>query len=291
MAFIERAITITFIKANGTFVSTGTNVYVVSGMRIQCDISNFIGVTKCQANVRIFGLTHAHMIELSNMNSAFMVQRNIKMDISAGVAGAMNLIFTGDVVIGQIDLNNAPESALVILGQSGQLLSVMPAQVNSWPTSIDHFTILKKLASLAGLAFSPNGSPITLTTPYLYGSVRDQIIRVCDQVMVNFTIMNDTLYVWDRYGVVTGNVPLISATTGMVGYPTYSDLGITVRTLFNAALRVGQLVTVNSTMDFANGSWQTYTMSHELESQTPNGKWFTSFQGMPYNGKGTVGKQ
>jgi hypothetical protein len=81
-----------------------------------------------------------------------------------------------------------------------------------------------------------------------------------------------------------GTVPLISPATGLVGYPTYSDMGITIKTLFNPFIRLAQLVTVESSLAFANGSWGAYYVRHELESQTPNGKWFTHFTGAPYIG-------
>lgn len=287
MAFAERIIDLTFTKAAGLFAQSQTNIIHLSGLRVQCSINNFSGVTTCEAQLRILGMTQAHLIDLAAPNSAFMAQRNIKLEIRAGVAGAMDLIFSGAIATGQIDLNNQPDSALVIIAQSGLLDNVIPAGSTSYPKTTDHISILSYLASKMGLAFIATGTPKILNTPYIYGSYRDQVIRVVDAASVNFMIMNDTLYVWPRYGLVDSaairaQAPLISPDTGMVGYPTFSDIGVSVTTLFNSALRPSQTVTIASSMQFANGSWNIYHASHELESQTPNGKWFTHFDAQPF---------
>src|SRR5665648_993786 len=121
MAFAERLIDLTFTKAAGLFAQSQTNIIQLSGLRVQCSINNFSGVTSCEAQLRILGMTEAHLIDLAAPNSAFMAQRAIKLEIRAGVAGAMDLIFSGAIATGQIDLNNQPDSALVIIAQSGLL--------------------------------------------------------------------------------------------------------------------------------------------------------------------------
>lgn len=290
MAFVKRDLKLVFTKTIGTFVATGSNQMSVTGLRVQCNIINVGGVTLGEAQLRIYGLTRHHLEDLSAINRGFMAMRGIRLDISASDdSDDFNLVFTGQVMVGQIDLNHAPESALVVVAIAGLDQVVQSAKPSSYPVQVSHLTILADLAKKMGMDFEANGPPIMFASAYMYGTLWEQVLRCADNAGANIAIELNKLIVWPRMGVrgkgASGVVPLISPATGLVGYPGYSDnMGIEVKTLFNPFIRLGQLVTVESSLAFANGSWGAYYVRHELESQTPNGKWFTSFQGAPYTG-------
>ena len=294
MAFIDRVLQLQFTTANGVFASSKTNQITFSGLRVQCNIVGVGGIQLGEAQLRIYGLTLGQMNDLSALNRYFLVQKQIELQISASdETGALNLIFDGQVMVSQIDLNQQPDSALIVVAQAGALQALQIADATSYPTNTDHFTVLANLATKMGLQFEPNGTPIPLSKPYFPGSLRDQVIRCADAADVNWTVDLGTLIVWPRYGTrsgltgkpYSGLVPLISPETGMVGYPSYSSMGgIAVKTIFNPFLRIGTKVTVQSSLSFANGTWGAFYIHHELESQMPGGKWFTSFDGAPYVG-------
>jgi hypothetical protein len=210
----------------------------------------------------------------------------VRIDISAGDKGSpLNLIFSGGVTSSQIDLNSAPDSALVIIAQAGLLQLAMDAKPISYKAQTTHLDALKDLADKMGLQFEGNGTPKKLLTQYLFGSYRDQAIRICDAAGCSFVIENDVLAVWDRFGYrANTSIPVISPDTGMVGYPSYSEIGIALKTLFNPFLRIGGRIEVRSTLNFANGIWAAYYIKHELDTETVNGKWFTEFNAMPPDG-------
>jgi len=288
MSFARRIISLTFTKGVGTFAESGTNQLTVSGLRVQCNIINVGGVTMGEAQLRIYGLTKQSMIDLSALNGGFMVQRMVELEIRAGDdIDGLELVFDGQIRIGQIDLNNAPDSALIVLAYGGIMQALQVATATSYPMGTDHITVMKDLAARMGLGFESTGFPISLATPYYPGTLRDQTMRCADAAGVNWTIDSGMLIVWPRLGVRTGTgaVPLVSPDTGMVGYPAYSEIGIAVKTMFNPRIRLGALVTVASSLPFANGTWGAFFIRHELESETPSGKWFTSFDGQPYIGQ------
>jgi hypothetical protein len=283
MAFIERVIQLTFTRGAGVFASSGKNQMTVSGLRVLCSIANTAGIALGQAQLRIYGLELAQMNELSALNSYFMVQELIELEIRASdETGALNLIFDGQVMLSQIDLNSQPDSALVVVAQAGALQALQIVPPTSYPGTVDHLTILKDLASKMGLAFEPNGTPVSLSSPYFPGSLRDQAIRCADAANINLMIDLKTLIVWPKYGSRAGQVPLISPSTGLVGYPGYSGFsGITVKSIFNPFIRMGAKFKVQSQLKFANATWTAYNVHHDLESQVPGGKWFTSCDGAP----------
>ena len=59
----------------------------------------------------------------------------------------------------------------------------------------------------------------------------------------------------------------------MVGYPAYTHSGIALQTRFNPSIVRGGLIKVESSLPPACGIWRVYSLSHVLESETPNGQW------------------
>jgi hypothetical protein len=293
MAFIKREISLTFTKGAGTgvFATTGTNQVTYEGLRVQCDIAQSSNLTFGQAQLRIYGLTLPQMQEISALNRYFMSLLPVELTVWASDdQGVMNLIFDGQVMLSQIDMNGQPDSAIIIVAQAGILTALQVDAPATYPGAVSHLDVLESLAAQAGLAWNPNGRAVTLNSPYLPGSIRDKIIRCATMADVNWTIALNTLTVWPHYGTIngtpgklyTGRVPLVSPETGLVGYPTYSaNSGITVKSIFNPQLQIAGMANVQSQLQFANGTWQIFNIHHDLESQMPNGRWFTRFDGQP----------
>ena len=68
----------------------------------------------------------------------------------------------------------------------------------------------------------------------------------------------------------------------MVGYPSVGvKNSIRLRTLFNPAIAFLSQIKVESVIGPANGTWTVNMLSHELESETPGGAWFTDLEALP----------
>jgi hypothetical protein len=60
----------------------------------------------------------------------------------------------------------------------------------------------------------------------------------------------------------------------MIGYPVYTATGIMQRALYNPSFAIGKQFTIKgSQLTAANNTWNTYSVNHLLECQTPGGKW------------------
>ena len=106
----------------------------------------------------------------------------------------------------------------------------------------------------------------------------EQIKAVCEAANIEYGGLDEgKLAIWPRGASRAQTaVPLLKADTGMVGYPTYTATGIVVTTLFNPTIRNGASVAVESSLTPANRpDWHVMKLVHELESNTPGGKWFT----------------
>lgn len=141
---------------------------------------------------------------------------------------------------------------------------------------------MQNLAIQGGYIFENNGVSVILSTPYFHGSARDQMMACATAGNFNWIIDDNTLAIWPKGKSRGGTVPVISSATGMVGYPTFQSPGISVRTIFNNQLRYGASVKVESILPFANGTFTMFQLSHELQSETPNGTWFTEIYCAPF---------
>ena len=301
MTFVERKISVTFSLgpvgqvapyAYGTFASTGKNTVTLEGLRIQCDISKVVVPGMGQAHLRIHGLT---LSLLNDLSAIIPVKGDIpqvrfnQLIINAGddIAG-MAKVFDGNTTMSTaIDMAGAPDSILEVQSAVGSYAAVQSIPVSTFPGTTSGKQILATLAAMdPALSFEYSGDDFQLDTPYLPGSRRDQILSVVEAGGVECTLDNGALCVWNRYGHRPANsIPLVSPATGLVGYPTNIGIGAMVKTVFNPNINVGGLVNIQSSLKFATGTFKVFEASHEIDSQLPGGRWFTTFHAYPYYGQ------
>lgn len=288
MSFVKRRIDVTFQLGQGVFGESGTNTVTCSDLRVQAHIDKVFGPGMGEAQIRVHGLTQSLLNQLSSLNQATMATRKNTVIISAGddVSG-MATVFQGQIMISQIMLNTAPDTALMILAQAGAFAAVQTVPPTSYPGTADAAVVMQNLAHLAGLDFDNSGVSVQLSTPYFPGSPLEQIRR-CAQAgrgTFDYVIDDKTLAIFPAGGARGSLIPVVSPETGMVGYPNYSTsvYGIEVTTLFNPLLRPGGKVQVESSLEVANGTWQVFNLQHELESEDPGGQWYTRFSGAALN--------
>jgi hypothetical protein len=285
MAFARRKIDLTFQLGTGAFGDSGFNTVKVSGLRVQAHITKAGGASMGSLDMRVYGLTPMIMNSLSSLTTQIMMQRKNSVILSAGddVSG-MCVIFEGTIADGWVDLNSSPDSALQIKAFSGLIQALEPAPASSYPGSADAAVIMASLATQMGLKFENNGVSVILSTPYFPGTARDQAMECADAANINWFIDDTTLAIWPKGGSRGGAIPIVSAGTGMIGFPAHNGTGIAVQTLFNPTISYGNTVQVQSVIPNACGNWFVCALYHELESETPNGQWATHFQGAPlYN--------
>ena len=296
MTFLKRKIDLTFRLGKNTegnrfqFAGTDYTEVKVTGHRVQVNIANAGGVSMGTATIRVFGLTPSVMNDLAQvmrLSEDAIVLRWNQVVVEAGDdVNGMSQIFQGQINLAPINMNSAPETDILFSAVAGLYEAVKQLPPSSYPKSADAAVIMQNLAAESDppLNFENNGVSVILATPYFQGSLRDQMKRCAEAANINWTVDNSTLVIWPKGGFrETSPIPLISPTTGMVGYPTNYQLGVAVKTLFNPSLQNGKICQVQSSLPFANGKFIMFEIGHDLESEMPGGSWFTNFKGSPFN--------
>jgi hypothetical protein len=280
MSFIERQITITIQLGKGVFGESGFDTVTLSGYRCSVGIDRAAMPFMGSASARVYGMPISVMNQLSTLgNPPFTAGRVNQITITAGDAKAgMFQIFQGIISNGYQDYDGMPVVCFVIEAIPGGVDFLKAASPTSFPGSPDVATILKGLAArfTPPLAFQNYGVSVQLNTPYLSGTLVDQVRAAIRAANITGEIYNGTLSIWPRNGSRPGNNTVISAATDLVGYPSFNGVQImSMRTLFNPTLDFGQPVNLKSSLSNASGTWYVNMLSHIVESLTPGGAWFS----------------
>ena len=89
----------------------------------------------------------------------------------------------------------------------------------------------------------------------------------------------------------TGNAILINKDTGLLKYPTVTQNGIELTTVFNPALRFAGIFKLETEVPKASGTWRIIKLSHDLSANSPQqGKWESKITGFYPRMSGASGR-
>ncbi|MDN7913674.1 baseplate hub protein [Burkholderia cepacia] len=286
MSFTRKRIDATITLGEGQFGDTGKNAVTLTGLRIQALVNSYGEEAMSDAQVRIYGLPLSMINQLTTIGPINTSFRKNSLQLAAGDdENGMTIVYSGTIGMAWGDFQGAPEVALNVMGWAGLYEAVKPVGAVSYLGAVDVATIMASLAETMGFAFENNGVQVQLSNPYFPGTALTQVKACARAADINYVIERETLVIWPRNGARAGDIPLISEATGMIGYPTFTSKGIGLRTEFNPSIRMGGQVQVDSTLSVAKGTWNVFQVMHTLESETPNGSWFTGLEAYPQNGE------
>jgi hypothetical protein len=278
--YAKRKIDVTINLGNGTFGEDKGEDVTLSGHRTSVSLVLAGGAYQSSAQMRIFGLPMAMINQLTRVGTIESQVRVNKLQIAAGDEdGVMSVVHQGTIRMAYADFNSAPEVAFEVISQAGYLEAIRPVGARSYLGPTDAATVMKDIADSIGASFVSNNVSVILQYPYFPGTAWTQIEACARAANLDFSFDRGVLSIWKRgASQITNNVARIAPDTGMVGYPTYSGNGIAVRTLFNPDIARGNVVQVVTDLTPAAGKWSVTSTAHTLESETPNGAWFTDIR-------------
>lgn len=266
-----------FSLAIGSF-SSGNNTLTIEGLRASVNINNAGGAVLSTLRASIYGMTASDMNAITTTKWDPSFAKNT-VSVTTVDGTQETLVFQGNIVNAWGIYAGMPEVYLMVEAQNnylGQITSPDPTRTTiTAATTIA--TVMQNLASSLGVQFENNGVTGTVKEGQtLSGSYVDQVRTMAQTYNFSyfFDPTSDTLAITPlNTPRQTQSVPLISAQTGLQGYPIFNGYGVQFDALFNPAILFGGTVEVQSAIPKANGSWMVVQMAHQLESQTPGGQW------------------
>ena len=282
------------LSPNVSLAPTGSTLSI-SNQRASVRVQSAGATVGSSASVKIYGLPQNIMNQLATLGMVWNIVPKNQIAIMAGdasiLASQFSTIFTGTIFAAYADYNNASDVPFCIDAKAGLDYANIPASPSSYPQSATVAQIMQDIATRMGVNFENNGVTSGFNGPsYFKGTLYQQFQHCRDAALppISAELVDGetTLAIWPRVGNrITSIVPTISPQTGMIAYPSYTMQGIMVKTVFNPEIKLGRLITVNTSLPLLSGGWSVTQLNHALDSIVPNGQWMTTISAWDPNAK------
>lgn len=273
-----------------TFAESGTSSVNIQGLRTSVRIRDS-GTVNATASVRVWGLPPSLMNQLSTLGLVLnLVPKNIITITAGNQGGQMSSVFQGTIWSAYGEYSGQPDVPFVmecLLSGANNVLNTPPT---SYPQQFDVATAFGSIANLMGAGFVNNGVSVMLPPMYLSGAPMVQARKLAEAANVSWGFPSgNILEIWPKNGNRTAQtIPKISAQTGMIGYPAFTQKGIIVKTLFNPQIAFGSKVEVDSVVLSSISQvqasrstpfptqWAVNKLDLDLDAYFPKGQWMST---------------
>ncbi|HGB4054875.1 TPA: hypothetical protein ACIVFN_003797 [Salmonella enterica subsp. enterica serovar Adelaide] len=289
MSYVQRDITVEFTLSDGrTFDNGKGNILTVSGAKCFATVTVYGGTAGTQITLYIWGLSPAHMADLSYRGVWRPAQSTAnEMRVRAGG----RLIFEGDITDAYADYNQAPDIPLILTGQVSFNLRNQTAADFSAKGDVPVADIIRALASSAGLKFENQGVSRSLSNPHFSGNLVQQMLDAASAADINIDLGDaEKVTIWPKDKALDIPAVHISPDHGLIGYPVYTMTGLSATTTFCPDLFIGRRVHLESSLPNVTGDYQLTGVIHTITSRTVGGQWSSNCTMTRLNDNGTTTK-
>lgn len=278
-SYVSRKINLTFQLGEGTFGESGTDQMKLTGLRVVTHIELPLGSSTGMAQIYVYGLSlDPHINKLSKAGLLYKAKPNYVLVEAGDDKFGMSTVFNGAIYEAYPSMRGAPAAAFVILANPAYVIQLKPSGPNTFKGATSAATALETIIKPAGLTLKNDGVTAVLASPYFAGSVWDQIVSLtrAANCFFHYDGITKTLIIWPKDGKGSGGgTTTISPETGMIGYPEFQAVNMTVRVIYNPQieLRMNQKVKVVSELKAANGEFNITNVAYDLASEMPGGPW------------------
>lgn len=263
----------------GTFGSSSNNQITLQGYRAIVNIDKAGGMMMGTLRAQIYGVSQ------SDMNSCVTLQWKPRSFIPNTVqvfaidGQTQTLIFSGNIVNAWGNYDAMPDVFLMIQAQAAYLAQITSVKPRSYDGSIDVATVIAQIANQIGFNFEHNGVNTPLSNQYLGNTALEQAKTLAKAAGIDLYVDDGVLAITLPNMPRNKPIPLISAQTGMKGYPTFDGIGVNLEIFFNPSVIFGGSIKIQTDIPQAAGVWIVTSVSHQLESEKPGGAWFSRIRG------------
>lgn len=243
------------------------------------------------AKVQIFGVELEAMNKIARLWLEVLSPSNTDT-LTIDVWDGSNFVpfFNGVITWSAINAGNAPQVALEIEANSAMAAMNTVATPYAQDEPVGLQDALQQILGPTGLVvdFAENVPVLQVQKAHLIGTPMDQAITLMNYFPELTWYINLQRFLVRPVNGPLGGAPIkIDKTTGMIGYPTYSTSGIQVATLFDARIRPGLALDIQTVFDFVNRTkWVAAVLQHTLQPNMPGGQWMTAIAAQSYGSKG-----
>ena len=290
-SFLQRFLQVQLTLNKGEFAD-GKNSKIIDNLAISAKIEKLGPPDFGKASVEIYGMPLADMEQLTTLNfRPLFVSRNYINIFAGDDVNGMNQVFAGTIVSASADFNSQPETKFKIeaqIGFWGSVTAQAPTSIKGTQSVAD---FVAQQAKKAGMNFINEGVTASLRYCVFNGSPIQQARTAAFQVGAELITDDDDMILLPANKPRSGDVPLLSKDTGLLGYPSITQNGIEFKAIFNPAFKFAGLVELKSIVPKTSGQWRIVKLVHNLTSNMPNnGAWESQITGFYPHLSGAIGR-
>lgn len=271
----------------GKFDEKGSDQIILQGFRAMTEIENAGGIQMGMLRARVMGVSQSDMNLVTSYPLNIGTQTQNTIVVYAIDGNIETIVFAGNIVKAWGDYSTMPDVGLVIQAQAAMSSAVTAVPPRSFKGGSDVADIMRQIANSMGYAFENSGVSVIMSDVYLANTDLEQVRELAKSAGIEFNIDRNIFSIWMKGSYRNSSIPLVSKNTGLVGYPMFDGTYLRLSTLYNPAIISGGLVLVESDNKPARGQWQVLSMTHRLESEKPNGNWFSEITAVALDYYGT----
>ena len=290
-SFIQRALKVVISLYEGEF-EDGSNTKEITDLAMTCSIQKLAPPEGGKASVEITGLPLSDMEQLTTLAFDPLYVKNNVISIYAGDYVADTLVFQGTITKAGADFNSAPDIKFKIeaaIGYFGRMTAQGPTGIHGSQPAAD---CIRGQVEQASFRFDNQGVSTQISDCVFQGSPIQQAQACASQIGADLILDDGEAILMPSGGAREGTTPMLSSTTGLLGYPTITQNGIELKAIFNPVFRFGGLVQLETVVPKASGTWRIVKLTHKLSANMPgDGSWESQITGYyPDKNPGSGGK-
>lgn len=266
----------------GTGQSANTKI-VRLGM--DAEISKPGGKEKNKCTLKIYNMPLNDMETLTTLAfDPLAVQKNRLVLMAGDEENGMSQVFQGDITSAVPVFNTDATAVFEIEAITGYVATVTPVSTLSAEGAQDVTTLMKTLASQMGLSFKNRGvQGVQLRNIAFVGGYWEQAKQIAEAARIQLILDDDEMIIAPlgslRSDDDEGNTPVLSGTTGLIGFPSFDSKGISCKCIYEPKIQVGGPVRVESIVPKSSGLWRVTSLTHSLQANYGQAtSWQTSFK-------------
>lgn len=291
-SFIHRKLRVQITLSKGQYKKGQGNSIIIEDLGIVAKIDKAGPPEFGKASVEIYGLSLEVMEQLSTLAMRPLYTRKNYINIFAGddLHGFVQ-VFAGSITSATMDFNSAPDLKMKIearIGFFGSLTAQGPSAISGeQPAS----NFIEQQIKKAGFTFQNQNVNTRIKNCVFTGSPIEQARQCAKQIGAELVIDDEKVILLQNGKAVKGSVPVVSANSGLIGYPTMTQNGIELKAIFNPDFRFAGIIEIQSIVPKVSGQWRIIKLSHNLASNLPSGgQWESSITAYYPSMSGAIGK-
>ena len=237
-----------------------------------------------KATVEMYNLSMDAMRDMTTLSfRPLQTKKNLIVIFAGDETNGMSQCFAGEIDTAYADFSGAPTIKMHIEAAAGSYPSLKASPPIAVKGSQSAASLIEQFAKESGYTFLNNGVSASVKNAVLNGSPVQKMRAVAGMVGCELLIDDNVVKIqpYDK-GLDEGNAVLMSKDSGMLGYPTFTSEGISLKCLYNPDLQLGGMIEVDTVVPGAKGTWKITKLSHSLVANaTSPGDWFSSIEASP----------